>query len=79
MSNLAEKLGFPILADPLSQLRSGNIRFQNVIETYDTFLRDEASEGCISSGCHPPLWSHACVEAFASIVKKTASQEYISH
>ena len=39
---LAEKLAFPILADPLSQLRT-NHNQSHVIDCYDTFLRmDEA-------------------------------------
>ncbi|WP_240375409.1 2-succinyl-5-enolpyruvyl-6-hydroxy-3-cyclohexene-1-carboxylic-acid synthase [Bacillus piscicola] len=36
---LGEKLGFPVLADPLSQLRSGPHRKDVVIDTYDTILR----------------------------------------
>lgn len=37
---LANKLGYPILADPLSQVRCGGHRRENVIDTYDAFLRD---------------------------------------
>jgi 2-succinyl-5-enolpyruvyl-6-hydroxy-3-cyclohexene-1-carboxylate synthase len=36
---LSERLHFPILADPLSQLRSGMHSTENVIDAYDTFLR----------------------------------------
>lgn len=36
---LSERLQFPILADPLSQLRSGMHSTENVIDSYDTFLR----------------------------------------
>ncbi|MDP4106344.1 MAG: 2-succinyl-5-enolpyruvyl-6-hydroxy-3-cyclohexene-1-carboxylic-acid synthase [Bacillota bacterium] len=36
---LSERLQFPILADPLSQLRSGMHSTENVIDAYDTFLR----------------------------------------
>ncbi|MGJ7920331.1 2-succinyl-5-enolpyruvyl-6-hydroxy-3-cyclohexene-1-carboxylic-acid synthase [Neobacillus sp. LXY-4] len=39
---LAEKLQFPILADPLSQLRSGEHSQTQIIDTYDTFLRNQA-------------------------------------
>ncbi|MBB6445812.1 2-succinyl-5-enolpyruvyl-6-hydroxy-3-cyclohexene-1-carboxylic-acid synthase [Bacillus benzoevorans] len=35
----AEKLQFPILADPLSQLRSGEHSGKWIIDTYDAFLR----------------------------------------
>jgi 2-succinyl-5-enolpyruvyl-6-hydroxy-3-cyclohexene-1-carboxylate synthase len=38
---LAKSLNFPIIADPLSQLRSGKHSLENIIETYDTFLRNE--------------------------------------
>jgi 2-succinyl-5-enolpyruvyl-6-hydroxy-3-cyclohexene-1-carboxylate synthase len=36
---LAEKLNFPILADPLSQLRSGKHNNEHIIDGYDNFLR----------------------------------------
>ncbi|MBM7692987.1 2-succinyl-5-enolpyruvyl-6-hydroxy-3-cyclohexene-1-carboxylate synthase [Peribacillus deserti] len=39
--SLSEKIGFPILADPLSQLRSGSVSSEMIIDTYDTFLRYE--------------------------------------
>lgn len=38
---LSEKLNYPILADPLSQLRSGSHSKANIIECYDTTLRNE--------------------------------------
>lgn len=43
---LANSLGFPILADPLSQLRSGSFEKEMVIDCYDTFLKksDAANE-----------------------------------
>ncbi|PLT32194.1 2-succinyl-5-enolpyruvyl-6-hydroxy-3-cyclohexene-1-carboxylic-acid synthase [Bacillus sp. V5-8f] len=39
--SLSKMLSFPILADPLSQLRSGSQNVNNIIDCYDTFLRDE--------------------------------------
>ena len=36
---LADKLQFPIVADPLSQLRSGEHSEEWIIDTYDAFLR----------------------------------------
>src|SRR5690606_13593165 len=39
---LAERLGYPIVADPLSQLRNGAHSKQLVIDSYDSFLRVEA-------------------------------------
>ncbi|KEK23014.1 2-succinyl-5-enolpyruvyl-6-hydroxy-3-cyclohexene-1-carboxylic-acid synthase [Bacillus gaemokensis] len=37
----AEKTGYPVLADPLSNLRAGNHDKEMVIDCYDTFLRNE--------------------------------------
>ncbi|MBI4570485.1 MAG: 2-succinyl-5-enolpyruvyl-6-hydroxy-3-cyclohexene-1-carboxylic-acid synthase [Chloroflexi bacterium] len=37
---LAERLGYPVLADPLSQVRCGPHRGPLVIDSYDAFLRD---------------------------------------
>ena len=39
ISTLANKLGFPILADPLSQVRCGTHDRSNIIDCYDGFLR----------------------------------------
>ncbi|MCM3692007.1 2-succinyl-5-enolpyruvyl-6-hydroxy-3-cyclohexene-1-carboxylic-acid synthase [Neobacillus niacini] len=41
VTQLAASLNFPILADPLSQLRSGLHPLENIVEAYDTFLRNE--------------------------------------
>ncbi|MBT2657028.1 2-succinyl-5-enolpyruvyl-6-hydroxy-3-cyclohexene-1-carboxylic-acid synthase [Bacillus sp. ISL-18] len=41
VTELGALLNYPILADPLSQLRSGSHSFENVMEVYDTFLRNE--------------------------------------
>lgn len=38
---LAEKWGIPILADPLSQVRTGHHSKEQVIEAYDAFLRNK--------------------------------------
>ena len=40
MAGLAAKLGFPVLADPLSQVRAGSHNRDLVIANYDAFLRD---------------------------------------
>lgn len=39
---LAQRLGYPILADPLSQLRCGQPEQEAIITSYDAFLRVEA-------------------------------------
>jgi len=38
--SLAKRLQYPLLADPLSQVRSGSHDKEWVIDTYDSFLRD---------------------------------------
>jgi 2-succinyl-5-enolpyruvyl-6-hydroxy-3-cyclohexene-1-carboxylate synthase len=40
VARLAEELGFPVLADPLSQVRCGQHHHSLIIDTYDAFLRD---------------------------------------
>jgi 2-succinyl-5-enolpyruvyl-6-hydroxy-3-cyclohexene-1-carboxylate synthase len=41
IARLAQRLGWPVLADPLSQLRFGAHDRSQVIDSYDAFLRDE--------------------------------------
>lgn len=41
LAALSEKWTLPILADPLSQLRHGPHRKENIIETYDALLKNE--------------------------------------
>lgn len=41
---LSKKLQYPILADPLSQLRSGTHDGTNIVDTYDTILRNEEAK-----------------------------------
>lgn len=41
---LAAKLNYPILADPLSQLRSGTHEMDHIVETYDSFLRNQEAK-----------------------------------
>lgn len=43
VAGLAEELDFPLLADPLSQVRCGPHHGPRVIDNYDAFLRDEAT------------------------------------
>lgn len=41
LARLAEMYGFPLLADPLSQLRHGQAEQSLIVDNYDVFLRDE--------------------------------------
>ncbi|TGB02162.1 2-succinyl-5-enolpyruvyl-6-hydroxy-3-cyclohexene-1-carboxylic-acid synthase [Halobacillus salinus] len=41
VTTLAHRLGAPVLADPLSKLRTGEHDKRNVIENYDTILKSE--------------------------------------
>jgi 2-succinyl-5-enolpyruvyl-6-hydroxy-3-cyclohexene-1-carboxylate synthase len=41
VTKLAEMLDYPILADPLSQLRSGTHAKDYIVESYDAILKDE--------------------------------------
>ncbi|GGA76460.1 2-succinyl-5-enolpyruvyl-6-hydroxy-3-cyclohexene-1-carboxylic-acid synthase [Ornithinibacillus halotolerans] len=44
---LAETLGVPVLADPLSQIRTGSHSTKNIIEGYDAILRNEVIRASI--------------------------------
>lgn len=44
---LADRLQFPIIADPLSQLRSGEHDGQYIIDAYDAFLRNEDAKAAL--------------------------------
>jgi 2-succinyl-5-enolpyruvyl-6-hydroxy-3-cyclohexene-1-carboxylate synthase len=43
VTRLSAALGYPILADPLSQVRCGPHERANVLDAYDAFLRDAAT------------------------------------
>ncbi|MFB6467569.1 2-succinyl-5-enolpyruvyl-6-hydroxy-3-cyclohexene-1-carboxylic-acid synthase [Cytobacillus sp. Hz8] len=43
----SQKVKYPIIADPLSQLRSSKHLDENIIDTYDTFLRNEDAKGAL--------------------------------
>lgn len=51
VAELAAALGFPVLADPLSQVRWGRHDRRLVVDAYDAFLRDFA----VSSALEPEL------------------------
>jgi 2-succinyl-5-enolpyruvyl-6-hydroxy-3-cyclohexene-1-carboxylate synthase len=46
---LAEKLNFPILADPLSQLRSGKHKSELIVDCYDNFLRSSEAKSYLEA------------------------------
>ncbi|MDP4172219.1 MAG: thiamine pyrophosphate-dependent enzyme, partial [Bacillota bacterium] len=47
VTTLAAQLNYPILADPLSQLRSGSHVSSQIIDTYDTFLRNDDAKALL--------------------------------
>ena len=51
VTRLAQRLGFPLLADPLSLVRCGRHDRSTVVDSYDAFLRDER----VATGLVPDL------------------------
>lgn len=47
IAQFAEALGYPVLADPLSQLRSGTDHGDWIVDTYDAFLRFEDAKNML--------------------------------
>ncbi|QHZ48183.1 2-succinyl-5-enolpyruvyl-6-hydroxy-3-cyclohexene-1-carboxylic-acid synthase [Bacillus sp. NSP9.1] len=45
--SLSKALGYPILADPLSNLRNGSYSKETVIDAYDSLLKDEGMKGTL--------------------------------
>ncbi|MCY8273160.1 2-succinyl-5-enolpyruvyl-6-hydroxy-3-cyclohexene-1-carboxylic-acid synthase [Bacillus sonorensis] len=45
--SLSETTGYPILADPLSNLRNGGHSKESVIDSYDSLLKDEELKGLL--------------------------------
>ena len=71
---LADALSFPVLADPLSQLRSGKHSKENVIETYDTFLKVIRLMSVLPRSCHS-FWRDAGIETAIAILKAHEPKE----
>jgi len=71
---LAQLLGYPILADPLSQLRCGAMDHRQIIASYDAFLRDSTnvwspSSSCALALCQPLSLCYSICNAIASVRK----------
>jgi len=69
VAQLAKRLGYPILADPLSQVRCGRHDRALVIDTYDAFLRSKK----ITQAFEPKL-----LLRFGATPTSKALQSYIS-
>ncbi len=67
---LAEKLEYPILADPLSQLRSGTHSSEYIIDGYDTFLRNEDAKEFLKAGGHFAFRVNACIKSINHLFKR---------
>ncbi|TLS39005.1 2-succinyl-5-enolpyruvyl-6-hydroxy-3-cyclohexene-1-carboxylic-acid synthase [Pseudalkalibacillus caeni] len=70
VTNLAEKLKFPILADPLSQLRSGKHSKDRVIDGYDAFLRNEQAVSALKPDVIVRFGAMPVSKAFLLYLKK---------
>ncbi|GBF12259.1 2-succinyl-5-enolpyruvyl-6-hydroxy-3-cyclohexene-1-carboxylic-acid synthase [Tepidibacillus sp. HK-1] len=70
LTRLADKLQFPILADPLSPLRTGSHSKQWVIDSYDSFLRNDE----VKTSFKPEL-----ILRFGAMPISKALLQYIQH
>jgi 2-succinyl-5-enolpyruvyl-6-hydroxy-3-cyclohexene-1-carboxylate synthase len=75
--SLAEKLGFPLIADPLSQLRSGNHSHENIIDCYDTFLRDEHAKTAFKPDLVLRFGAMPVSKALLQYLKKHSSAQHL--
>jgi 2-succinyl-5-enolpyruvyl-6-hydroxy-3-cyclohexene-1-carboxylate synthase len=75
VTQLAEKLNFPIIADPLSQLRSGKHSLENIIETYDTFLRNNDAKAFLKPDVVIRFGSMPISKALTVFLKENGSAE----
>jgi 2-succinyl-5-enolpyruvyl-6-hydroxy-3-cyclohexene-1-carboxylate synthase len=67
---LAAKLQYPIIADPLSQLRSGKHEFVHIIDSYDTFLRNEDAVSHLAPDVIIRFGAMPISKAFSLFMKK---------
>ncbi|WP_066057613.1 2-succinyl-5-enolpyruvyl-6-hydroxy-3-cyclohexene-1-carboxylic-acid synthase [Robertmurraya korlensis] len=70
VTKLAEKLQYPIIADPLSQLRSGKHKFVHIIDSYDTFLRNEDAVNHLTPDVIIRFGAMPISKAFSLFMKK---------
>lgn len=77
VTKLASMLNFPILADPLSQLRSGKHKLDNVIETYDTFLRNEDAKSYLKPDVILRFGATPISKALTTFLKENHQAEQI--
>ncbi|WP_409302316.1 2-succinyl-5-enolpyruvyl-6-hydroxy-3-cyclohexene-1-carboxylic-acid synthase [Peribacillus sp. SCS-155] len=75
--SLSDKLAFPILADPLSQLRSGDNSQETIIDTYDTFLRDQQVTQTLQPDLVIRFGSMPVSKALMQYLKKQVSTTHI--
>ena len=75
VTQLAEQLNFPIIADPLSQLRSGQHSLENIIETYDTFLRNDDAKSFLKPDVILRFGAMPISKALTIFLKENGSAE----
>lgn len=73
---LAKKLQFPILADPLSQLRSGNHDGSMIIDTYDSFLRNEEARKALQADIIIRFGAMPVSKYLTFFIKENAQAKY---
>ncbi|MFC7063922.1 2-succinyl-5-enolpyruvyl-6-hydroxy-3-cyclohexene-1-carboxylic-acid synthase [Halobacillus seohaensis] len=86
LTNLASRIGVPILADPLSQLRAGGHDKINVIENYDALLKSDEMKNrllpdyILRFGAMPVSKAYLqWVKKHGSSIKHFVVDEYSSH
>jgi len=77
VTKLSEKLKFPIVADPLSQLRSGNHNKENIIDTYDTFLRNDHAKAFLKPEIIIRIGAMPVSKALTFFIKENADADQL--
>ncbi len=77
VSGLAESLGYPILADPLSQVRYGKHDRSHVVDCYDLMLRDEGLWGLLAPEVVIRFGGWPTSKSLGSFLSRTESAKHV--